>query len=71
MPTEAKSKRLSDTQLAILIAAAGRDDGNVLPTPSSLQTKGAALKQVQGTQLKAGPIAGSDAPNGITRFRGI
>ena len=47
-------KKLSDTQLTILSAAAGRTDGNLLPLPGSL--RGGAAVKVVGALLSRGLI---------------
>jgi hypothetical protein len=47
---------LSDTQLVILTAAAGRDDGAVLPIPASLALRGGARDNVLNSLLKRGLV---------------
>jgi len=46
------TSRLSDTQLVILTAAAGRDDGAALPIPASLTLRGGARDKVLKSLLK-------------------
>jgi len=46
------TKQLSDTQLTILSQAAKRDAGAVLPTPTSIKAKGAALINVLNAMVK-------------------
>ncbi|MEJ8571622.1 DUF3489 domain-containing protein [Microbaculum marinum] len=57
MATKTKSKPLSETQLVLLTGAAGRTDGTVLPPPTSLKARGAALKRVVAALLKSGLIS--------------
>ncbi len=49
-------RKLSDTQLVILSAAAARDGLNVLPTPASLKARGGALANVLKGLLSQGLI---------------
>ncbi len=66
MPTTAK---LTDTQLVILSQAAQRPDGRVLPTPPSLQAKGAAVKQSLKALLKRGLIREQPASKSDEEWR--
>ena len=58
--------RLTDTQLVILSAAAGRDDRAVLPLPKSLKTRGGGATSTLKSLLKKGLVverpARRDAP---------
>lgn len=49
--------KLTDTQLVILSAAAGRKDGTVLPLPKSLKVNKAAATTVLKSLLKKGLVA--------------
>lgn len=44
--------KLTDTQLVILSAAGGREDGAILPLPKSLKLKGGALAKVIDGMIK-------------------
>jgi hypothetical protein len=61
MPTQAK---LTDTQIAILKAAAGRPDGNIEPLPTTLRG-GARTKVIDGL-LARGLIAESEDSHVLT-----
>jgi hypothetical protein len=60
---------LSDTQLVILTAAAGRDDGAVLPIPNSLTLRGEARVKVLKSLLKRGLVEESAATAGAEHWR--
>jgi len=49
--------KLTDTQLVILSAAADRDNGAVLPLPTSLKAKGGAATTVLKNLIKKGLVA--------------
>ena len=49
--------KLTDTQLVILSAAAGRDDCAVLPLPKSLRIRGGAVTSTLKSLLKKGLVA--------------
>lgn len=51
-----KTIKLSDTHLVILSNAAGREDFSVLPVPSSLKAKGAALTKALENLMRRGLI---------------
>lgn len=55
--------RLTDTQLVILTAAAGRDDGTILPLPKSLNLRGGAVDKVFTSLLKRGLV--EERPAGL------
>jgi hypothetical protein len=61
--------RLTDTQLVILSAAAGRDDGTVLPLPISLKVKGGAALRLVKSLLKRGLVAEQPASPGAAAWR--
>jgi len=61
--------RLSDTQLVILTAAAGRDDGTVLPVPKSLTIRGGAADKVFTSLLKRGLVEERTVAPGDTAWR--
>ena len=71
--------KLSDTQAAVLAAAAARSDLSVLPAPETLRLKGAALERTLKALLARGLIAEAPTPAGRsdrsgpapTRTRGI
>ena len=63
------TSRLSDTQLVILTAAAGRDDGAVLPIPTSLTLRGGARDKVLKSLLKRGLVEESVALIGAEHWR--
>ena len=54
--------KLTDTQMVILSAAAGRDDGSIHPLPKTL--KGGAVTKVTGALLRRGLIAEAPRRNG-------
>lgn len=59
MPTDTMPKTktaLSDTQLTLLAHAAARDDGAILPPPSTLKARGGALNMVLGSLMERGLI---------------
>lgn len=47
---------LTDTQLTLLAHAAARDDGAILPPPSTLKARGGALNMVLGSLIERGLI---------------
>ena len=51
-----KTARLSDAALVLLSHAANRDDGMVLPPPTSVRARGKALEKVLATLLRQGFI---------------
>lgn len=59
----ASNRKLTDTQLVILSAAAARDELRVLPTPASLKAKGAALANALKTLLSRELI--EETPAGV------
>ena len=59
--------RLSDTQLAILVAAAQRADLSVLPLPDTLKLKGGALAKVMDSLRNRGLIRVIGAEGGPER----
>jgi DNA-binding MarR family transcriptional regulator len=61
--------RLTDTQLVILSAAAKRDDGAVLPLPTSLKLKGGAATSLLKSLLKRGLVAERPASSGAPLWR--
>lgn len=61
--------KLTDTQLVILSAAAARDDGAILPLPSSLKIKGGAVASVLKSLLKKDLIAEQPATPGAEVWR--
>jgi len=63
------SIRLSDTQLVILTAAAGRDDGTVLSVPKSLTIRGGAADKVFTSLLKRGLVEERTVAPGDTAWR--
>ena len=54
--------KLTDTQMVILSAAAGREDGSIHPLPKTL--KGGAVAKVTGALLRKGLIAEAPRRNG-------
>ncbi|MGE0719073.1 MAG: DUF3489 domain-containing protein [Alphaproteobacteria bacterium] len=64
--TEVPMPKLTDTQLVILFTAAQRDDGAVLPLPTTIKAKGGAasavLKVLLGKKLVAEVPARAQAP---------
>lgn len=62
--------KLTDTQLAILSAAAARDDGAVLPLPDSLKIKGGAVTSVLKNLLNNDLIDEHTAATGVEVWRG-
>ena len=66
MPTTTK---LTDTQLVILSHAAQRPHHRVLPTPSTLQAKGGALRQALKALLKRGLVAEQAGSNSDEEWR--
>ena len=54
--------KLTDTQIVILSAAAGREDGSIHPLPKTL--KGGAVTKVTGALLRRGLIAEAPRRNG-------
>jgi hypothetical protein len=61
--------KLSDSQLVILSAAAQRADGSLLPFPSSLSVKGAALGKVVETLCKRKLVEERKVSNGVPEWR--
>lgn len=61
--------KLNDTQLVILAAAAQHDDGQALPPPKSLKTKGAALTKTLDGLLDMGFLEEQSATDKSTSWR--
>ena len=61
--------KLTDTQLVILAAAAQREDGAVLPLPTSLKLVGGALTSVLKSILKKDLVAEQPAVADATAWR--
>ena len=61
--------RLTDTQLVILSAAAGRDDRSVLPLPTSLKIRGGAVTGTLNGLLKKGLVAEETAARDAPAWR--
>lgn len=54
--TRPSAPKLSDTALVLLAAAADREDRTVLPPPSSVKARGAALEKVLASMLRRGLV---------------
>jgi hypothetical protein len=61
--------KLSETQLVVLTAAGGRDDGAVLPLPPSLNLRGGAADKVLTSLLKRGLVEERPAALADTAWR--
>lgn len=61
--------KLTDTQLVILSAAAGRDDRAVMPLPKSIKVKGGAVTTVLKSLIKRDLIAELPAKRGKDVWR--
>lgn len=50
------NSRLSDSHMVVLAAGAARSDGSILPVPTSLKARGAALTRMLSGMVRAGLI---------------
>jgi len=70
MPKSPNHKpKLSDTQLVILSAAAGRVDRSALPLPKTLKARGAALQKSLGSLLNHGLLEETPARHDEPHWR--